>query len=141
MEKYVNIKSIEEAGDDEVIVALYSSPSQNVSGTKSDKRIIAAEKDAKVGACELLVWRNVGKTTLTGLDYVISSDVLNRIVRDYKSYVEAYDNCPDMYNKKWELYGRAEQLKTVLGLIGYDTTTLPTYAKVESDGRFEEYEE
>ncbi len=57
--KYVELKSLSEAGPDEKVCTSYYSPSRNVSGKKTEEKMLAAEKDAQAGECRLLVWREV----------------------------------------------------------------------------------
>ena len=65
--------------------------------------------------------------------YEINSEAIEKLVHRYENFVKEYDNCPHTFNKKWELYGRAEEVKTILAMSGYDVKTLPTYA-VEDSG-------
>ena len=63
MQKYIEIHNLEEALDGEIIVAAHSESSgTNYVFTKAEERAHTALKEARSGACRLLVWREVGKS-------------------------------------------------------------------------------
>lgn len=55
--RYIQIKSLEQAEENEEVCAVYENPMKNTSGMKNSAEMKAAEKDAKDGKCELVVWR------------------------------------------------------------------------------------
>lgn len=59
IEKYVEIKTLEEARDNEKIVASYPKQYLNVSGYKNEPKMKECEENARLGRCKLLVWRKV----------------------------------------------------------------------------------
>ena len=61
MWRYVTIKNLKEAKKDEVVCACYPESRKNVSGKKTEEKIIKAAKDAKMGMCKLIIWREVRK--------------------------------------------------------------------------------
>ena len=60
--KYVTIKSLEEAKEDEEVCAYYEDPRNNVAGKKTEEKMKIAEEEAKEGKCKLLVWRECEKS-------------------------------------------------------------------------------
>ena len=55
--RYIQIENLEQAEENEEICAVYENPMKNTSGMKNSAEMKAAEKDAKDGKCELVVWR------------------------------------------------------------------------------------
>ena len=61
IEKYIEIKTLKEARDDEMIVASYTKQYRNVSGYKDEPKMKEHEENARLGKCRLPVWRKVKK--------------------------------------------------------------------------------
>ena len=59
IEKYIEIKTLEEARDGETIIASYPKQYLNVSGYKDEPKMKEHEESARMGKCKLLVWRKV----------------------------------------------------------------------------------
>lgn len=76
MEKYVQIKGLNEARDGETVCASYPNSIKNVSGLKQAPQMLAAEQDAICGKCKLLVWRKVSETENQSDEYIKKSDVI-----------------------------------------------------------------
>lgn len=60
--KYVTIRSLEEAKEDEEVCAYYEDPRNNVAGKKTEEKMKIAEEEAKEGKCKLMVWRECEKS-------------------------------------------------------------------------------
>lgn len=122
MERYFEISSLADAKEDEEVCALYPDPNNNVSGRKTEEKMIKAEQDYKQGKCELLVWREENG------EYLLSSADVEQIKTEYeKAKLMAKDN----YKKNLlaayaEEEGRALALEEVLRMIGFN------YTEVES---------
>lgn len=56
--RYIELKSLEEAGETEEVCACYPNSNNNTSGYKHEEHMKIAEKDAQEGKCRLLVWRD-----------------------------------------------------------------------------------
>ena len=61
VEKYVEIKSLDEAAETETVYVAYPDSIKNTAGTKKSEKVLNALKDAKEGKCRLLVKRMVEK--------------------------------------------------------------------------------
>lgn len=98
-EKYVEIKTLEEASDDEKIVASYPTPYLNASGKKDDPKMKKYEDDAALGKCRLLVWRKVddGIVLKPDLTSVSNVDLIAEIIRRdlHKLFLSKGSSCND----------------------------------------------
>lgn len=66
---YKRISSLDEAREREQICAVYNSPSRNVTGLKTEQKILDAYEDMKRDECKLVVWRNdIDPTYYRGID-------------------------------------------------------------------------
>ena len=121
MEKYIEIKNLDEAEADEVICASYPKPYKNVSGSKDDDKIIIAAKDAEKGKCRLLVWRNVKSSTEAV--YTLDKKDVGQIIIRYQNAIEMSDMYRDNDDPEYRFEcGRAYALEGVLAMLGIDHT-------------------
>lgn len=83
IEKYVEIKTLDEAGDGERIVASYPTPYLNACGKKDDPKMQKYEEDARFGKCRLLVWRKVddGVVLKPDLSNISDADLIDEVIR------------------------------------------------------------
>ncbi len=74
IQKYIEIKDLSEARDDEYICVMFADSSKNYTGKKTDELMKSAIADAKLGKCKLLVWREVDVDTEKHPDFSTFSD-------------------------------------------------------------------
>lgn len=94
IEKYVEIKNLSEAGDDEKVVASYPRPIMNRSGKKTEEYMIKAEKDAAEGKCRLLVWRKV-EDTRNYINGLPNNELLGLLIDAVEDWLESKGITPD----------------------------------------------
>lgn len=116
MERYFEISSLAEAKDNEEVYALYLDPNKNISGKKTEEKMIKAEQDCKQGKCQLLIWREENS------EYLLSSADVEQIKTRYEN---AKLIAKDYYKKNLlaayaKEEGRALALEGVLRMIGFD---------------------
>lgn len=120
MERYFEISSLADAKENEEVCALYPDPNNNVSGRKTEEKMIKAEQDYKQGKCELLVWRD----DKLGLGYLLTPWDIEQIKTKYEN---AKLIAKDYYKKNLlaayaKEEGKALALEGVLRIIGFDYT-------------------
>lgn len=94
IERYVEIKNLDEAGDDEIVCAHYPSPMKNTCGKKTGQNMIKAEKEATEGKCRLLVWRRV-EDTRNYINGLPNNELLGLLIDVVEDYLESKGITPD----------------------------------------------
>jgi len=120
MERYFEISSLADAKEDEEVCALYPDPNNNVSGRKTEEKMIKAEEDYKQGKCRLWVWRD----DKLGLGYLLTPWDIEQIKIEYenaKMIARESLRQNDMLVCIRE-GGKAAALESVLRMIGFDYT-------------------
>ena len=130
MWKYYDIETLSDAKDGEKINALYSNPSKNMEGYKTDKHMIKAEQDKRDGKCRLLVWRSDSPTV-----YELSEADIDQIKVRYENAKIMAQKHKENERSEYTEYvfelGRAFALEGILRMLGFDYVEIATCEDIQ----------